>query len=661
MRKYMGYTWAKLLAMLLLIIGMTLFFLGGALIILKGEGMAGDLQNEAYRICGDTYAAKLLSQKGGVTADPAMLTKVTGNMDYAVVVVEGEDAGDGLDVESLDLEDPALYLYKSPGYTGDHLGYYAGFRGFEYYYDDTSFLAAWSSGVHLSDMRSSSAPAEYEIVLYQVNDPLTLSADGSKDLFLQADDFTAVIKGFFSYMIPIFVTGLILSVLCCIWLVRSAGHRAGDEDIHQRLADRVPLGLYGFGLLCLDALGILLMMESLSMLGYAGNLTYMALFGLLALGIFAGLVIVNMLFVMSIAVRVKAKSFARTTASWYLILGLKKLRNALREHTSLMVRGLVILGVITFLQFMVIMATDYDLEMEAFFFFIYKCLEIPACLWLLIQFGKIMKGTKLIAEGQADAKIDTHRMYWDMRRHADDINHIGDGILTAVDARLRSERMKTELITNVSHDIKTPLTSIINYVDLLQKEPVENEKAGEYIDVLARQSARLKKLVGDLLDASKASTGNIEMHMEPCDLNVIMTQALGEFEERLAGASLNLVTARPETSVFIKADGRQLWRVFENLLSNICKYAMPGTRVYADLHTDAETAEVVFKNISEFPLNFSGDELTERFVRGDTSRSTEGSGLGLSIAESLCRLMNGRMQIDIDGDLFKVSLRFPLL
>ena len=179
--------------------------------------------------------------------------------------------------------------------------------------------------------------------------------------------------------------------------------------------------------------------------------------------------------------------------------------------------------------------------------------------------------------------------------------------------------------------------------------------------VLARQSARLKKLVGDLLDASKASTGNIEMHMEPCDLNVIMTQALGEFEERLAGASLNLVTARPETSVFIKADGRQLWRVFENLLSNICKYAMPGTRVYADLHTDAEAAEVVFKNISEFPLNFSGDELTERFVRGDTSRSTEGSGLGLSIAESLCRLMNGRMQIDIDGDLFKVSLRFPLL
>lgn len=228
----------------------------------------------------------------------------------------------------------------------------------------------------------------------------------------------------------------------------------------------------------------------------------------------------------------------------------------------------------------------------------------------------------------------------------------------AVDERMKSERLKTELITNVSHDIKTPLTSIINYVDLLSKEELHNEKAAEYLEVLDRQSSKLKKLIEDLVEASKASSGNLAVDSQQLEVGVFMTQTVGEFEEKLAAAGLELIISKPDEPVYIMADGRHVWRVIDNLMNNICKYAQTGSRVYVNLEAVSARVSITFRNISKYPLNISGDELMERFVRGDTSRNTEGHGLGLSIAQSLMKLIDGEMEIVVDGDLFKVILAF---
>ena len=238
---------------------------------------------------------------------------------------------------------------------------------------------------------------------------------------------------------------------------------------------------------------------------------------------------------------------------------------------------------------------------------------------------------------------------------------ISRGLKAAVTEQVKAERLKTDLITNVSHDLKTPLTSIISYVDLLKRENIENPRVQEYITVLEQKSSRLKNLTEDLVEASKASSGNITLDLIPIHYTEILQQSLGEFEDKLAARSLQVLTTLPQEDILILADGRQLFRVLENLLNNCCKYALLGSRVYIDLQKDEEMATFTMKNISEAPLNVSPEELTERFVRGDVSRSTEGSGLGLSIAKSLTKLMNGKMKIEIDGDLYKVSLSFPLV
>ena len=238
---------------------------------------------------------------------------------------------------------------------------------------------------------------------------------------------------------------------------------------------------------------------------------------------------------------------------------------------------------------------------------------------------------------------------------------ISRGLKAAVTEQVKAERLKTDLITNVSHDLKTPLTSIISYVDLLKRENIENPRVQEYITVLEQKSSRLKNLTEDLVEASKASSGNITLDLIPIHYTEILQQSLGEFEDKLAARSLQVLTTLPQEDVLILADGRQLFRVLENLLNNCCKYALLGSRIYIELQKDEELATFTMKNISEAPLNVSPEELTERFVRGDVSRSTEGSGLGLSIAKSLTKLMNGKMKIEIDGDLYKVSLSFPLV
>ncbi|MCH1981088.1 ATP-binding protein [Ruminococcus sp. OA3] len=272
----------------------------------------------------------------------------------------------------------------------------------------------------------------------------------------------------------------------------------------------------------------------------------------------------------------------------------------------------------------------------------------------------IKEGLVHIAEGDLEYKIDVTTLQGENKEMAEHVNRVGEGLQNAMEKSIKNERMKAELITNVSHDIKTPLTSIINYVDLLKRENLQDNKVRGYIEVLDAKSQRLKQLTDDLVEASKVSTGNVELHMTRIQVQQLLQQAYGEFDEKLSAKGLQTILNQVEEPVVIMADGRQLWRIFENLLNNIAKYAMPNTRVYIDLQEKNGKAVMTFKNISEYPLNISADELTERFTRGDESRSTEGSGLGLSIAKNLTELQHGKFDIYLDGDLFKVTVAFDM-
>jgi len=305
-------------------------------------------------------------------------------------------------------------------------------------------------------------------------------------------------------------------------------------------------------------------------------------------------------------------------------------------------------------------------------FLLYVCLRSYKVGWILVGFGVffatilyaasafaiLLESAKRMSKGDLDTKVDDRMLIGGFRDFAGELNDLADVAVVAAQKQLKSERMKTELITNVSHDIKTPLTSIINYVDLLQKPHTEDEQEA-YLEVLSRQSLRLKKLIDDLMEMSKASTGNLAVEITRMDAGETVNQALGEFADKLERAELTPVFRQPEDKVEMMADGRLVWRVMSNLLGNAVKYALPGTRVYVDLLQMDGKVIISMKNISREELNVHADELLERFVRGDASRNTEGSGLGLNIAKSLMELQRGQLQVLVDGDLFKVTLIFP--
>ena len=271
----------------------------------------------------------------------------------------------------------------------------------------------------------------------------------------------------------------------------------------------------------------------------------------------------------------------------------------------------------------------------------------------------IVEGIKRIRDGEVDYKLDAESLHGDNREMADAVNNIGEGIRKAVHTSVKDEQMKTDLITNVSHDIKTPLTSIINYVDLLKRLKIADEPAKSYINILDSKSQRLKQLADDLVEASKISSGNIELNKEKLNLTELINQAIGEFVDKLEDRKLTVVFDSGNVPAIIYADSRRMWRVIENLFNNICKYTMEGTRVYVDMMVQNQTIELSMKNISERQMNIRADDLTERFIRGDDSRTTEGSGLGLFIAKSFTEVQGGEFSIQLDGDLFKVILSFP--
>lgn len=482
----------------------------------------------------------------------------------------------------------------------------------------------------------------------------TLLKNGLVDYFGQGKKLAAFICNFRHTSGWWAAGSALLCLLCFVFLMSAAGRRPKDDEVHMRWIDRVPFGIITGGCCALVTCGVLCIF---GMIGYAFD-RYITISLALGLGtLFAAaceFLVIG--YFMSIAVRVKTQNFWRYTILHYLIAPFRWAGDAADKKQPTMKKVTVLFAVGSLIElWLLAMMADGDVVMLCI---IIKLVEYLVLRYYVSAMLRIRAGGMRIANGDYSQPINTEHMPRGFREHAENINHVGEGISKAVDARMKSEHFKTELITNVSHDIKTPLTSIINYVDLMKKEKVDNETVQEYIAVLDRQSARLKKLIEDLMEASKASTGNIKVELEAMDATVMLTQVVGEFEERAKKNQLDIVVDSPEPPVKIMADGRHLWSVIDNLMSNICKYAMPGTRVYISLEKFNGMVIMTFRNISRSQLNISSEELMERFVRGDSSRNTEGSGLGLSIAQSLTGLMNGNFAIQIDGDLFKAILSF---
>ncbi|MBQ8835948.1 MAG: HAMP domain-containing histidine kinase [Clostridia bacterium] len=457
----------------------------------------------------------------------------------------------------------------------------------------------------------------------------------------------------------------ILLIAVWIFLFCAAGHRKKSSEPSLGLFDRIPFDLFtvlSVALFAAIGLGVVFLIELIMYQApgtFSAQLTFAIAAGIGTAICAVVLYLILLGYLLSFAARVKVGGLIRSTLIYkavaFICRGAYKLICAL----PLVWKTALLLFAVTLLELILLLSNAYEPDNLVILWTVEKIIVIPLVIFAVLLLRKLKKGGEAIAEGHIGEKIDTKYMPLDFGEFGETLNNIGGGLERAVDEKMKSERLKTELITNVSHDIKTPLTSIVNYVDLIKKEEIENEKVREYVDVLDRHSARLKKLIDDLVEASKASTGNLTVECERLDACVLLEQSLGEYSEKLEASELTPIMSMPSDPAYIMADGRRLWRVFDNLLCNICKYAMPKTRVYITLERADNKVTAIFRNISRESLNITGDELTERFVRGDASRNTEGSGLGLSIARSLTELQGGTLDVTIDGDLFKATVTFP--
>lgn len=549
--------------------------------------------------------------------------------------------------------------------------------------------------------------------------------------FIYANRYAIIVLDFIGLAVVLILVGM---------LIAGAGRRPEDDEIHdRRIIDHIPQDVYLLGLIVVITIFIALLEGIVQADDVVGSVIICMIFG------FAGSMLATC-WLMSLAVQVKQKRMLRETlCGRVLIIAARCLRTAGRT-VGLALRAipltwklLVPAGAITALTIITALASSWD-AWGVGFVFLLQALGFALIWYLATVLSLIQKGTSHITSGDTGYEIDTYGMVGAFKEHAESLNNINRAIDAAVSERIKSEHLKTELITNVSHDIKTPLTSIINYTDLLAAEELENEKAEEYINIISSNAMRLKKLATDVVDASKASTGNVSLDLEECSLGMMVEQVLGEYSDRLAQNNLTPVVNIPGDDVLVWADGKHSWRILDNIMNNIVKYAQQGTRVYIDVEDPAGAARAVsgrtseaggasdasgsfessirhaaeiasglrdsfarmvtqgssnepdnsgnstgaacsscsntgrsaqpsarsssgmayicFRNISAAELNISSDELMERFIRGDASRNTEGSGLGLSIAGDLAKIQGGSLDVTIDGDLFKVRVGF---
>ena len=451
--------------------------------------------------------------------------------------------------------------------------------------------------------------------------------------------------------LAVFLTALfgLLALFCFCFSMASAGHWPGREGIHLTWLDKIPVDLWAAVLVCAFSAG----WDAFYMeWGRIWFCVAMIPFVLLFLCVFAA--------------QCKAGTIIRSTVIARVLRLLWRVLRGLGVWLWHIGRGLPLVWK-TALVGLVIAGGEFLLYVNDFYrvqyniFLALKIVELLTLLAVALNLRTLEKSGQRLAEGDLTTPVDTRRLFGAFRRYGQAMNRLQSGMENAVQEQMRAERMKTELITNVSHDIKTPLTSIVNYVDLLKKEDIPSPIAREYIAVLDRQSKRLKKLTEDLVEASKVSSGALPVDLQPTDVNVLFSQIVGEYQDRLADCHLTLVAQPPEGQPVVAADSKLLSRVMDNLVSNICKYAMPETRVYVSGTVADGQMTLSFKNVSRAELNISPDELMERFVRGDASRHTEGSGLGLSIAQSLVQLMGGTFRLSIDADLFRADVTLPLV
>jgi signal transduction histidine kinase len=441
--------------------------------------------------------------------------------------------------------------------------------------------------------------------------------------------------------------GSLLYLITLVYLTIAAGRRTdgGDTTIYLNGFDRVKTEI---AVLLAGIPFVIILLISHDMFRSFDNLLQMGFFG-------GTLTFVLNLMFLALFLSMVRRLRSHTLWSNSLCCVLLETLRAVLRHRKTTTRVIVL--------YLLFLAANLGLLLCGIIgFLLALALDFIVGIWLLqnaLQRQRIVDGTEKIAQGDLAYQIPTENLKGDIRAMAEAVNRIGEGLSMAVEQRVKDERLKTDLITNVSHDIKTPLTSIINYVDLLKREDVQNERAVSYIAILEDKAQRLKHLTDDLVEASKISSGNIKLEFVRINFQELINQTNGEFCEKFEAKELQLVVSMPREPVIIEADGRRLWRVIENLYNNVAKYAMPRTRVYVELVVVGHMVRFSVKNISEQPLNIDAGELTERFIRGDVARSTEGSGLGLSIAKNLTELQRGSFDIYLDGDLFRATVIFP--
>ena len=455
---------------------------------------------------------------------------------------------------------------------------------------------------------------------------------------------------------PIYATILSIGLLIIIiiYLFWSIGHKEGEVGITLNSIDKIPYEILVF--VCLMILSVALAV----VVNIGGTINYV----ILLVGFLGYLVCYAMCAVIGVTTikRIKAKKFIKSfliykigkwcfdkIQGWFRTINQKATENKrIFWYYLLFIIISIMLASLFYTGIAIILLIG---------FWIWAYYQIKK---YILEQEKIKNALKDIYEGKSnDVHLNESELRGALKEMAIYVNDIASGFSNAINESLKSERLKTELITNVSHDIKTPLTSIINYVDLLKKENIQDEKVKEYIDILDKKSQRLKKLTEDLVEASKVSSGNVKLNLENINIKELFNQTIGEFKDRFEEKNLIIETTIPNDNIKINADSRYLYRIIENLFSNITKYALEGSRVYIDIIEKEKIVDISIKNISKDKLNISSDELMQRFVRGDKSRYTEGSGLGLSIAKSLTELQGGTFDIIIDGDLFKVHIIWP--
>ena len=476
-------------------------------------------------------------------------------------------------------------------------------------------------------------------------------------------DYIAQEKTYYDKFAPLLIPMIVIVAVALVILTLAAGRNNEDQEVHLNFFDRWYTEIAAGLVVGIWIYGVAIMMQvmgsgDMRMAGY--------LAGIGILGIWSGAWFLTGW--LSLVRRIKAGSIWCDSVLRHILLFIRKIFSKfadmivfLSNNTVSRIKTIVAFGIFVFLLFM---STGLFVGADIPFFLLIFVVTCWVVLYYLLKkaWGReqILEGLKKITDGELQYKIPTEKLSGEQATMADYINHIGEGLDAAVENSLKNERMKTELITNVSHDIKTPLTSIINYIDLLKRENPEDPKIRGYLEVLENKAQRLKVLTEDVVEASKASTGNIALEMTELNFIELVNQVIGEFEEKFEERNLKMVVHFDEEEAMICADGRRLWRVLENVFGNVSKYAMENTRVYVDVKVNRPKVQLSLKNISAQPLNISADELTERFIRGDVSRNTEGSGLGLSIAKDLVQLQGGEFKLYLDGDLFKVTIEFEV-